>query len=308
MPASMARHLLTIGDLDAATLHALIADARACKADPAAVHGLLTGRTVLLHFTKPSTRTRLSVETAVTRLGGHPIFTRGDELQLGRSETIDDTARVFSRMCDAIVIRTFAQADVEALAEHGSVPVVNALTDAHHPLQALADLMTIEERLGGLAGRTIAWVGDGNNVLHSLAQAATLAGMHVRVAAPAGYEPDAGVIAWCEAAAAASGGSIAVGADPAAAVAGADVVVTDVFVSMGEEAQRDAKFAAFAGYQVDAALMAQAAPDAIFLHCLPAHRGEEVAAEVIDGPQSAVWDEAENRLHTTVAVLRHVLG
>ena len=308
MAASVARHLLTIGDLDAATLHALLADARACKADPSSVHGLLTGRSVLLHFTKPSTRTRLSVETAVARLGGHPIFTRGDELQLGRSETIEDTARVVSRMCDAIVIRTFAQADVEALAAHGSVPVVNALTDAHHPLQALADLLTIHERFGDLAGRTVAWIGDGNNVLHSLAQAAVLAGMHVRVATPAGYEPDPGVIAWCQATAAASGGSIAVGADPAAAVAGADVVVTDVFVSMGEEAQRDAKVAAFAGFQVDAALMAQASPDAIFLHCLPAHRGEEVAADVIDGPQSAVWDEAENRLHTTVAVLRHILG
>ena len=295
----MARHLRTIGDLDAAALRALLDDARACKADPAAVHGLLTGRTVMLHFTKPSTRTRLSCETAVARLGGHPIFTRGDELQLGRSETIEDTARVVSRMCDAIIIRTFAQADVDALAAHASVPVINALTDDHHPLQALADLMTIEERLGALEGRTIAWVGDGNNVFHSLAQAAALAGMHVRIAAPEGYDADPAAIA---------GLGVTELRDPAEAVAGADVVVTDVFVSMGEEAQRDAKMAAFAGYQVDAALMAQASPDAIFLHCLPAHRGEEVAAEVIDGPQSVVWDEAENRLHTTVAVLRHLLG
>ena len=295
----MARHLRTIGDLDAAALRALLDDARACKADPAAVHGLLTGRTVMLHFTKPSTRTRLSCETAVARLGGHPIFTRGDELQLGRSETIEDTARVVSRMCDAIIIRTFAQADVDALAAHASVPVINALTDDHHPLQALADLMTIEERLGALEGRTIAWVGDGNNVFHSLAQAAALAGMHVRIAAPEGYDADGAAIA---------GLGVTELRDPAEAVAGADVVVTDVFVSMGEEAQRDAKMAAFAGYQVDAALMAQAAPDAIFMHCLPAHRGEEVAAEVIDGPQSVVWDEAENRLHTTIAVLRHLLG
>jgi ornithine carbamoyltransferase len=304
----MTRHLLTIGDLDAATLHALIADARACKADPASVHGLLTGRTVLLHFTKPSTRTRLSVETAVTRLGGHPIFTRGDELQLGRSETIEDTARVVSRRCDAIVIRTFAQADVEALATHGTVPVVNALTDAHHPLQALADLMTIEEHLGELQGKTIAWVGDGNNVFHSLAQAAALAGMHVRIAAPEGYDADPEVTAATALIATEHGGSLTELRDPVEAVAGADVVVTDVFVSMGEEAQRDEKFAAFAGYQVDTALMAQAAPTAIFLHCLPAHRGEEVAADVIDGPQSVVWDEAENRLHTTIAVLRHLLA
>lgn len=304
----MARHLLTIGDLDAATLHALIRDARACKADPSSVHGLLTGRTVLLHFTKPSTRTRLSVETAVTRLGGHPIFTRGDELQLGRSETIEDTARVVSRMCDAIVIRTFAQADVEALAEHGTIPVVNALTDAHHPLQALADLMTVEEHLGELQGRTIAWIGDGNNVFHSLAQAAALAGMHIRIASPAGYDADPELMAATALIAAEHGGSLTELRDPAEAVRGADVVVTDVFVSMGEEAQKDEKFAAFAGYQVDTALMAQAASGAIFMHCLPAHRGEEVAAEVIDGPQSVVWDEAENRLHTTIAVLRHLLG
>ncbi|MGA0122374.1 MAG: ornithine carbamoyltransferase [Gaiellales bacterium] len=295
------RNLLTIDDLDAATLRALLADARACKADPASLAQVLRGRTVMLHFTKPSTRTRLSCETAVVRLGGHPIFTRGDELQLGRSETIEDTARVVSRMCDAIIIRTFAQADVEALAAHASVPVVNALTDEHHPLQALADLMTIEERLGRLEGRTVAWVGDGNNVFHSLAQAAALAGMHVRIAAPEGYDADRAVIAGL-------GGAVSELRDPAEAVAGADVVVTDVFVSMGEEAQRDAKMAAFAGYQVDAALMARAEPDAVFLHCLPAHRGEEVTAEVIDGPQSVVWDEAENRLHTTIAVLRHLLG
>lgn len=296
----MTRHLLTIDDLDRATLLALIADARAAKADPAAVHGLLTGRTVLMHFTKPSTRTRLSVETAVTRLGGHPIFTRGDELQLGRSETIADSARVFSRMCDAVVIRTFRQADVEELAANAAIPVINALTDDHHPLQALADLMTIEERLGRLEGVEIAWVGDGNNVFHSLAQAAVLAGMRVRIAAPEGYDPDPAVMAGL-------GDAVTLTRDPAAAVAGADVVVTDVFVSMGEESVKDAKMAAFAGYQVDAALMAQAAPTAIFMHCLPAHRGEEVAAEVIDGPQSVVWDEAENRLHTTIAVLRHVL-
>ena len=302
------RHLLTINDLDAAALHALLADARAAKADPAALHGSLTGRTVLMHFTKASTRTRISVETAVVRLGGHPIFTRGDELQLGRGEPIADTANVVSRMCDAIVIRTFAQADVEELARHATIPVVNALTDEHHPLQALADLMTIEEHLGALQGKTIAWIGDGNNVFHSLAQAAALAGMHVRIATPEGYEADPAIVGAAAAVASAHGGSLTELRDPAEAVAGADVVVTDVFVSMGEEAQADEKFAAFDGYQVDAALMAQAAPDAIFMHCLPAHRGEEVSADVIDGPQSVVWDEAENRLHTSVAVLRYLLG
>ena len=302
------RHLLTINDLDAATLLALLADARAAKADPAALRGALTGRTVLMHFTKASTRTRVSVETAVVRLGGHPIFTRGDELQLGRGEPIADTANVVSRMCDAIFIRTFAHADVEELARHATIPVVNALTDDHHPLQALADLMTIEEHLGELQGKTIAWVGDGNNVFHSLAQAAALAGMHVRIATPAGYEADPEIMRATAAIALDHGGSITELRDPTEAVAGADVVVTDVFVSMGEEAQTAAKLEAFRGYQVDAALMAQAAPTAIFMHCLPAHRGEEVSGEVIDGPQSVVWDEAENRLHTTVAVLRYLLG
>ena len=301
------RHLLTINDLDAATLLALLADARAAKADPAALHGTLTGRTVLMHFTKASTRTRVSVETAVVRLGGHPIFTRGDELQLGRGEPIADTANVVSRWCDAIFIRTFAHADVEELARHATIPVVNALTDDHHPLQALADLMTIEEHLGELQGKTIAWVGDGNNVFHSLAQAAALAGMHVRIATPAGYEADPEIMRATAAIALDHGGSITELRDPTEAVAGADVVVTDVFVSMGEEAQTAAKLEAFRGYQVDAALMAQAAPTAIFMHCLPAHRGEEVSGEVIDGPQSVVWDEAENRLHTTVAVLRYLL-
>ena len=302
------RHLLTINDLDAATLLALLADARAAKADQAALRGALTGRTVLMHFTKASTRTRVSVETAVVRLGGHPIFTRRDELQLGRGEPIADTANVVSRMCDAIFIRTFAHADVEELARHATIPVVNALTDDHHPLQALADLMTIEEHLGELQGKTIAWVGDGNNVFHSLAQAAALAGMHVRIAAPAGYEADPEIMRATAAIALDHGGSITELRDPSDAVAGADVVVTDVFVSMGEEAQTAAKLEAFRGYQVDAALMAQAAPTAIFMHCLPAHRGEEVSGEVIDGPQSVVWDEAENRLHTTVAVLRYLLG
>jgi ornithine carbamoyltransferase len=309
MPLLMGdRDLLTIGDLDAATLHALIADARAAKADPGSLAPILAGRSVLVHFTKASTRTRLSVETAVARLGGHPVFARGDELQMGRGEPIADTARVVSRICDALVIRTFAQADVEELARHTDIPVVNALTDDHHPLQALADLMTIEERLGELAGLTVAWVGDGNNVLHSLAEAAALAGMHVRIASPAGYAPDAAILAGAQASAAAHGGSVTLVDAPAAAVADADVVVTDVFVSMGEEAQAAEKLAAFNGYRVDAALMAQAKPTAVFLHCLPAHRGEEVTAEVIDGPQSAVWDEAENRLHTTIAVLRHLLG
>ncbi len=308
MPAPMTRHLLTIGgDLDPRTLQALLADARAAKADPSVLRTQLAGRTVLMHFTKASTRTRLSVETAIARLGGHPVFTRADELQLGRGEPIADTAKVVSRMCDAIVIRTFAQTDVEDLARHGTIPVVNALTDSHHPLQALADLLTIEERFGGLTGLTVAWVGDGNNVLHSLAEATALAGMHLRIATPEGFEPNAAIIECATAVATQNGGTISMLRDPREAVRGADVVVTDVFVSMGEESQLAEKIAAFAGYQVDAALMGEASADAIFMHCLPAHRGEEVTADVIDGPQSVVWDEAENRLHTTIAVLRHLV-
>lgn len=303
----MPAHLLTIGDLDATSLRRILDAAHAAKADPASHYGRLAGRTVLMHFTKASTRTRVSVETAVARLGGHPIFTRADELQLGRGEPIADTARVVSRMCDAIVIRTHAHADVEELAAWSRVPVVNALTDTHHPLQALADLMTLEEHFGRLAGLEVAWVGDGNNVLHSLVEAAALAGVHVRIASPAGYEPDPAVIAAASANAAQTGGSVTVMRDPHEAVAGANAVVTDVFVSMGEEAQAAEKMAAFADYQVDEALMAAAAGDAVFLHCLPAHRGEEVAAAVIDGPRSLVWDEAENRLHTTMAVLVDLL-
>ncbi len=301
------RHLITIDDLTAPTLLALLEDARAAKANPAALAGHLTGRTVLLHFTKASTRTRISVETAVVRLGGHPIFTRGDELQIGRGEPIADTAKVVSRMCDAIVIRTFNHGDVEELAANATIPVINALTDTHHPLQALADLMTLEEHFGVLAGLTVTWIGDGNNVFHSLAQACALAGIHVRIAAPAGYQPDASIIAAATATATAHGGSVTVLHDPAEAVRGANAVVTDVVASMGEEAQYEQKLAAFAGYQVTAELISLAADDAVFLHCLPAHRGEEVTAEVIDGPRSLVWDEAENRLHTTVAVLRYLL-
>lgn len=307
MPPPMPAHLLTIGDLDAAALRRILDGAHAVKADPALHYGRLAGRSVLMHFTKASTRTRVSVETAVARMGGHPIFTRADELQLGRGEPIADTARVVSRMCDAIVIRTHAHAGVEELAEWSRVPVINALTDTHHPLQALADLMTLEEHFGRLAGLEIAWVGDGNNVLHSLVEAAALAGVGVRIASPEGYVPDPTLIVAASARAATNDAVITVMHDPAEAVAGAHAVFTDVFVSMGEEAQAAEKMAAFAGYQVDAALMAAASDDAVFLHCLPAHRGEEVTADVIDGPRSLVWDEAENRLHTTVAVLADLL-
>jgi ornithine carbamoyltransferase len=296
-------HLLSLGGLDPAGLESLLALAAELKADPTSHAGVLGGRSVLLHFTKPSTRTRVSFEAAVARLGGHPIFAGPDQLQLGRGEPIADTARVISRYCAAIVIRTHAHADVEEFAWWSSVPVVNALTDTHHPCQALADLLTLQEHFGTLAGLQVAYVGDGNNVAHSLIEACVLSGAHVRLACPEGYRPNADVIAWATAVATETGGSVRVLDDPAEAVAGAHAVYTDVFVSMGEEDVREAKLAVLGRYQVDETLMARARPDAIFMHCLPAHRGEEVTEGVLEGPQSVVFDQAENRLHTAAAVL-----
>jgi ornithine carbamoyltransferase len=296
-------HLLSLGGLDPAGLESLLALAAELKADPTSHAGVLGGRSVLLHFTKPSTRTRVSFEAAVARLGGHPIFAGPDQLQLGRGEPIADTARVISRYCAAIVIRTHAHADVEEFAWWSSVPVVNALTDTHHPCQALADLLTLQEHFGTLAGLQVAYVGDGNNVAHSLIEACVLSGAHVRLACPEGYRPNADVIAWATAVATETGGSVRVLDDPAEAVAGAHAVYTDVFVSMGEEDVREAKLAVLGRYQVDETLMARARPDAVFMHCLPAHRGEEVTESVLEGPQSVVFDQAENRLHTAAAVL-----
>jgi ornithine carbamoyltransferase len=263
----------------------------------------LQGRTPACHFTKPSTRTRVSFEAAAWRLGMLPVMLRPDELQLGRGEPLPDTARVLSRYAAAIVVRTFAQSDLDALAAAASVPVVNALTDDHHPCQALADLLTLRDRFGTLEGLTIAYVGDGNNVAHSLMQAAALAGMNVMVASPPGFEPDPTITAHAAVAARRHGGSVHVTDDPRVAVRRAHAVYTDVWVSMGQDAERERKLAALAPYRVDRALMAEADADAIFLHCLPAHRGEEVTAEVIDGPSSAVWDQAGNRLPTEQAVL-----
>jgi ornithine carbamoyltransferase len=254
-------------------------------------------------FSKPSTRTRVSLEGAAWRLGMLPVMLRPDELQLGRGEPITDTAQVLSGYVDAIAIRTFAQGDVEELAAASSVPVINALTDDHHPCQALADVLTLRERFGALDGVTLAYVGDGNNVAHSLMEAGALAGMEIRLACPPGYEPDAGVRRSAEAVAAEHGGRIVLVDDPRAAVRGAHAVYTDVWVSMGEDAEREHRLQQLRPYQVTAELMTLADPSAIFLHCLPAHRGEEVAAEVIDGAQSAVFAQAANRLPTEQAAL-----
>ena len=288
--------LLRIADLRPAELHRLLDLAAAMKADPRGWLDVMPGASIACYFAKPSTRTRVSFEAAVHRLGALPIMLRPDELQLGRGEPIADTARVLSSYCAAIVIRTFAQADVEEMATAASVPVINALTDDHHPCQALADLLTLRERFGRLEGLRVAYVGDGNNVAHSLMEAAALAGFELTLACPPGYLPDADI-------ARAAGPAVHLFRDPRDAVLGAHAVYTDVWVSMGDEQERARRMADLAAYRVDHALMSLAANDAVFLHCLPAHRGEEVAADVIDGPRSAVWQQAANRLPTEQAVL-----
>jgi ornithine carbamoyltransferase len=298
------KDLLRIADLAPEGLRRLLDLAAAVKDEPAGHSGALAGETVVLYFAKPSTRTRLSFAAAVTRLGGAPAVVGTNELQLGRGETIEDTARVVSRYASAFVIRTFADVDVARAASASIVPVVNALTDRHHPCQALADLLTLRERFGEVRGLRVAYVGDGNNVAHSLMEACAMAGADIVVGTPPGYEPDEEVVAQAERLAAVSGSLVQVTHDPLRAVAGADAVYTDVWLSMGTpEAERAARVAALAPYRVDDALMAHAASGAVFLHCLPAHRGDEVAASVIDGPRSLVFDQAENRMHTAAAVL-----
>jgi ornithine carbamoyltransferase len=268
----------------------------------------LAGRTLALVFEKPSLRTRVSFDVAMRHLGGDCIYLSPPEVGLGERETPADVARVLSRYVDGIAARTFAQKTVSELAEHADVPVINALSDEEHPCQALADLLTVREKKGGLRGVTLAYIGDGNNVANSLALAGGMSGMHVRFASPQGYEVTNDFLTQAESSAAQSGGSIKQLNDPSEAAANADVVYTDVWASMGREDEASARREAFAGYAVDARLMSLARPDAIFMHDLPAHRGEEVAADVIDGPQSVVFDQAENRLHAQKAVLALLLG
>jgi ornithine carbamoyltransferase len=300
---ALPRHLLTLDALDAETLRRVLDLSARIKADPTLVRDALQGRKVALIFEKPSTRTRVSFEAAAWLLGMLPIVLRGDELQLGRGETIADTARTLSLYVDAIAIRTFAQARVEELAAASSVPVVNALTDEHHPCQVLADLLALREEFGSLIGLPIAFIGDGDNVCASLLQAAALTGLDLRVATPCGYEPDAALVREATDAAVGAHGRITLTHEPATAVFGARAVYADVWTSMGKEGEQEARRAAFAGYRVDDALLRWADPRAIVMHCLPAHRGEEVTDEVIDGPRSRVWRQAGNRLHTEAALL-----
>jgi ornithine carbamoyltransferase len=260
---------------------------------------LLPGRTLGMIFQKPSTRTRVSFEAGIAQLGGVGLHLAAGDLQLGRGEPIRDTALVLSRYLDAIMIRTFAQSDVEELAQHADVPVINGLTDSTHPCQALADAMTIRERLGRLDGVRVAYVGDGNNVLHSLAAICNRLGMSIVAATPEGYEPDP--------AESDRAGGIELVRDPREAARAAHVLYTDVWTSMGQEAERERRLRDLAGYGIDGALLAEAADDAIVLHCLPAHVGEEIEADVLYGPRSAVWDEAENRLHAQKALLAMIV-
>jgi len=296
-------HFLSFAGTAPDELEALLAQAAELKSDRDVGRDALGGRSVLLHFAKPSTRTRISFAAAIARLGGTAIATSPLELQLDRGESIADTARVVSRYCAAIVVRGHAHAELEELAWWATAPVVNALTDRHHPCQALADLLTLQERFGSLAGLTLAYVGDGGNVAHSLIEGAALAGIDLRVATPESLRPDRAIVADARAVASATGGSVTLLDDPAEAVEGADAVYTDVHVSMGEDHVRAAKLQTLARYRVDEALMARATAGAAFMHCLPAHRGEEVTAGVIDGPQSVVFEQAENRLHTAAALL-----
>jgi ornithine carbamoyltransferase len=297
------RDLLALRSLSPDDIRRLIDRAKARAPSRA-----LAGKAVGIFLEKASTRTRVSFEVAIAQLGGHPVFLPAQEIQLGRGETVADTARVLSRYLDALVIRTFGQDRLEEWARHATIPVINGLTDSHHPCQILADLMTIDEKKGRLAGLVVAYVGDGNNVAHSLLEGCAMMGITCRIAAPAGYQPDAEVVKWAEVQAAKTGSGIQVGEDPRAAARGADVLYTDVWTSMGQEAEASKRVGVFRPYQVNAELLRLAKPDAIVLHCLPAHRGEEITDDVMEGPRSVIFDQAENRLHVQKAVLEMLVG
>ena len=299
----MPRHFLIDDDLTPAELEAVLDDADRRKKDRFGDRPLAGPQAVAVVFEKPSTRTRVSFEAGVAELGGQPIVIDARTTQLGRGETLEDTAQVLSRYVSAIVIRTFGQDRIEALAQGSRVPVVNALTDLAHPCQALADLQTVREHKGGLSGVTLGYLGDGNNMAHSLLLAGAAAGMAVRIGCPRGYEPAADVVRRAEAIAEHSGGSIAVGHDPLATADRADVLYTDVWASMGQEDAAADRARVFAPYRLDERAVAAARADVIVMHCLPAHRGEEITAAVLDGPHSVVFDQAENRLHAQKALL-----
>jgi ornithine carbamoyltransferase len=304
----MTRNFLSIDDLSPGELAELLDLSAKVKAAPSDYSGRLEGLSVAMIFEKPSTRTRVSFEVGIAELGAHPVALSSLELQLGRGETIEDTGRTLSRYVDAIVLRTFGQERLESLAGTATVPIVNALSDFEHPCQCLADLLTVHEHKGRLAGLTLAYVGDGNNVAHSLLLGGAKVGMHIRVATPPGFEPIPQVVHRAQEIGGQTGGSASVSNDPDEACVGADVLYTDVWASMGQEAEAVERTLVFQIYRVDGRMVEKAAPDAIVMHCLPAHRGQEITDEVIDGPQSVVWDQAENRLHTQKALLLWLMG
>jgi ornithine carbamoyltransferase len=297
------RHFLDLRDHDTATLRQMLDIASGFKRAGGVTSRPLAGKTLALIFEKPSTRTRVSFEVGMRQLGGDVIVLSGKEMQLGRGETVADTARVLSRYVDAIMLRTQAASKLQEMAEFATVPVINGLTEASHPCQLMADVLTFEEHRGPIAGQVVAWCGDGNNVARSWIEAAVRFGFTLRLATPDGLQPPEDLVAWARS----EGGRIELTDDPVAAVAGARCVVTDTWVSMSDDPQTS-RHNLLAPYRVTSRLMAQAAPDAIFMHCLPAHRGEEMDADVIDGPQSVVFDEAENRLHAQKGVLAWVMG
>lgn len=304
------QHLLTLQDWSEDDILQCLSLAMRLKAMQKAgqKQTCLSGKTLAMIFAKSSTRTRVSFEVGATQLGGTALFLSTADIQLGRGEPVSDTAQVLSRMVDGIMIRTFKQSDLEALAKYGSIPIINGLTDEFHPCQVLADLLTIYEKKGALKGLKLAFVGDGNNMAHSLMIGCSKLGIDVAIASPDGYKPKPAYTAWAVANAEAHGSKVTVCTDLLDACRDADVLYTDVWASMGQEGEAAKRMRDFAGYQINAQALAVAKPDAIFLHCLPAHRGEEVTSEVIDGPHSVIFDEAENRLHAQKAVMSLLMG
>ncbi len=290
------RHFLTLMDLEKAELHAIIQRAIALKNSPALRDDTLQHKTLAMIFEKASTRTRVAFEVAMTQLGGSSLFLANNDTQLGRGEPLEDTAKVLSRMVDFITIRTFDHRKLEVFAQHSRVPVINALSDDFHPCQLLADMQTFFEHRGDIQGKTVTWVGDGHNMCQSYINAAEQFDFELRIACPQGFEPDAWLLER-------SRSRVQIVRNPVEAVRGAHLVATDVWTSMGHEAEREKRLQQFAGFQINEELLSHAASDVLFMHCLPAHRGEEVSAEVMDAPNSVIWDEAENRLHTKKALL-----
>lgn len=303
------KHFISLYDLTAEEIEEIFKLSAKLKKDvkEGVEHPILKGKTLGMIFTKSSTRTRVSFEVGMVQLGGYPLFLSSNDIQLGRGETVYDTAQVLSRFIDCIMIRTFKHSDVEELAKYGTIPVINGLTDLMHPCQILADLFTVIEHKGSLKGLKLAYIGDGNNVANSLLHGCSKMGMHIAVASPKGFECDPAIVSQAQADAKKSGSEILLTEDPAAAIKDADVVYSDTWVSMGQEAEKEARIKTFMPYQINSRLFSLAKKDAMFLHCLPAYRGYEVTEEIIDGPQSFVFDEAENRLHVQKAILVKVM-